>query len=88
MDRVKYFRDRALRDRAREEREILEEEFKRTIRSYDVLPTAWLGQAEKASSPGSKAYAHKQAAMLERLSKNCGKQHAKALEKAGEYDKW
>ena len=88
VDRVKYFRERALRDRAREEREILEEEFKRTIRSYEVLQAAWLGQAENVQSLGSRAYAHKQAAMLGRLGKNCRKQHTKVIEKAEEYDKW
>ncbi|PPQ82618.1 hypothetical protein CVT26_001627 [Gymnopilus dilepis] len=88
MDRVKYFRDRSLRDRAREEREILEEEFRRTICSYSALHSAWLRQGETTSSAGRKAYAQKQAAMLERLRQNCIKHHAKATQKAEEFDKW
>ncbi|PPQ75117.1 hypothetical protein CVT26_008295 [Gymnopilus dilepis] len=88
VDRVKYFRDRSLRDRAREERAILEEEFERTIRSYNTLQSAWRGQATKDSSPGSKAYAYKQASMLERLTQNCINQRAKAAQKAQDFDKW
>ena len=88
VDRVKYFRDRSLRDRAREEREILQEEFKRTTRSYKTLQKAWLNQAEKALNPGSRAYAQKQAEMLRRLSESCTKQYARASEKAEDYDKW
>ncbi|PPQ95982.1 hypothetical protein CVT26_016198 [Gymnopilus dilepis] len=88
MDRVKYFRDRSLRNRAREEREILEEEFKRTIRSYSTLKSAWLEQASKYSNPGKRAYAHKQAAMLERLQLECQTFQEMALRKASSYDKW
>jgi hypothetical protein len=88
VDRVKWFRDRSLRNRAREEREILEEEFKRTIRSYSYLQSVWVSQAENQSSLGSRAYAHKQAAMMERLARECTESQAKALEKANVYDKW
>ncbi|PPQ82041.1 hypothetical protein CVT26_003611 [Gymnopilus dilepis] len=88
VDRVKYFRDRSLRDRAREEHAILEEEFERTIRSYNALQDAWKRQAGKASCRGSTAYAYKQAGMLERLSQHCIKQRARATQKAEDFDRW
>jgi hypothetical protein len=88
VDRVKWFRDRSLRDRAREECEILEEEFKRTICTYTFLQSVWIGQATKEIHPGSQAYAYKQAAMLERLAQDCMEYQANALKKAEVYDKW
>ncbi|KAF8326718.1 hypothetical protein F5887DRAFT_925190 [Amanita rubescens] len=48
MDRVKWFRDRAARDRAREEKEILECEFERAQRSFSEMAKAWKALAKKA----------------------------------------
>ena len=88
VDRVKYFRERSSRDRAREERDILVEEFKRTIRYYTVYQNAWLLQAAKQSSLGGCAYAHKQAAMFKHLSDQCTRYQDRALEKGSIFDKW
>jgi len=88
VDRVKWFRDRSLRNRAREEREILEEEFKRTIRSYTYMQSVWASQGERQRCPGSRAYAHKQAAMMGRLARECTESQANALKKGEVYDKW
>ncbi|PPQ76396.1 LOW QUALITY PROTEIN: hypothetical protein CVT26_015366 [Gymnopilus dilepis] len=88
MDRVKYFRDRSLRNRAREEKDILEEEFKRTICSYQALQLAWTSQAAKTSSLGSKAYAHRQAGIFERLGQECEKKYSDSWEKGQDYDRW
>lgn len=87
-DRVKWFRERSLRNRAREEREILEEEFRRVICSYDRLRSVWISQGEKQTEPGSRAYAYKQAEMLECLSRECTETRIRALKKAEVYDKW
>ena len=50
MDRVKWFRDCAACQRSREEKEILEEEFRRTISSFDRWEKIWneLGQKEES----------------------------------------
>jgi len=87
-DRVKWFRERSLRNRAREEREILEEEFKRVICSYNRQRSVWISQGKKQTEQGSRAYAYKQAAMLERLSHDCTETQNRALKKAEVYDKW
>lgn len=87
-DRVKWFREQSLRNRACEEREILEEEFKRVICSYNRLRSVWISQGEKQAEKGSRAYAYKQAAMLERLSRDCTETRNRALKKAEVYDKW
>ncbi|KAJ7645720.1 hypothetical protein B0H17DRAFT_878467, partial [Mycena rosella] len=41
VDRVKWFRDRAKRDRAVEQKETVEAEFGRTIKSFTQSATAW-----------------------------------------------
>lgn len=88
MDRVKYFRDRSSRNRAREERQILEEEFKRTIRYYGLHQSAWISQAKKQRNHGSQAYAFKQAALLGLLADQCIQYQNNALEKGNLFDKW
>ena len=47
MDRVKYFRDRAARDRAKEEKEILEAEMDRIVSAFSSMKTAWNTMAEQ-----------------------------------------
>jgi hypothetical protein len=86
---VKWYRDRSARNRAREEREILEEEFKRSIRSFENLSTVWTALAKEAAiQPGKAAYGHKQAAMYRQLAQNCQERQKIAISKAEEYDKW
>jgi len=89
-DRVKWFHERSLRNRSREEREIMEEEFKRVISSYNRLRSVWISHGEKQAEKGSRAYAYKQAAILERLSRDCTQAETRnrALKKAEVYDKW
>ena len=64
MDRVKWFRDRADRDRFREEVEILEAEFQRTVISFGRMSEVWSQMATDATGPGSVAYAHRKAAII------------------------
>lgn len=71
MDRVKWFRDRADRDRFREEVEILEAEFQRTVISFGRMSEVWSQMATDATGPGSAAYAHRKAAMYKGLEEEC-----------------
>lgn len=88
VDRVKWFRERSARNRLREEKEILEEELKRTVRSFSYLRGMWNTLADRSSAPGEASYAHKQAAMFERLESDCDKLRIKGLEKCATYEKW
>ncbi|KAJ7710936.1 hypothetical protein B0H17DRAFT_1324352 [Mycena rosella] len=78
MDQVKWFRDRALRDRAVEEKETLEEEFKRAILWFAKTELIWVKMGDDAEEAGSKAYAYKQAAMFHKLGGDCAKAYADA----------
>ncbi|KAJ7710868.1 hypothetical protein B0H17DRAFT_1324341 [Mycena rosella] len=78
MDRVKWFRDRALRDRAVEEEETLEEEFKRAILWFAKTELIWEKMGDDAEEAGAKAYAYKQAAMFHKLGGDCAKAYADA----------
>ncbi|KAJ6550381.1 hypothetical protein DFH09DRAFT_894164, partial [Mycena vulgaris] len=80
--RVKWFRDRALRDRAIEEVETLTAEFDRTIKSFRKNSEIWQAIAESTaaedqasaamdSDAGWRAYAYKQAAMHGRFAAQC-----------------
>ena len=73
VDRVKYFRDRSARNRAREEKEILESEMSRTTRSFLVMQKAWnkIGtqKCENCAFTHS-AYAYKQDELYARLASN------------------
>ncbi|KAJ3520759.1 hypothetical protein NMY22_g12606 [Coprinellus aureogranulatus] len=84
MDRVKWFRDRAARDRAREEKEILEEEMKRIVRSFKNYTTIWTSLASEdrpgiTSTPGKASYALRQAEMYARFAYNAEQVFDKAL---------
>lgn len=73
-NRVKWFRARAARDRAREEVEILEEEFRRAHRSFERMAQVWRKLAEHAKDQqGKAAYGHKQSTMYYKLAFNCKK---------------
>ena len=85
VDRVKWFRDRAARDRSREEKEVLEEEFRRTQVSFNNMTAVWTELVSCSQrAPGSAAYAYKQAAMYRGLARGCEEWHEKALKKAAE----
>lgn len=74
MDRVKWFRAHAERDRAREEVEILQEEFKRTILSFQKMSSIW-EQLAKSYDDGRAAYSYQQSATFKRLAANCIDSH-------------
>ena len=79
MDRVKWFRDRAARDRAREEKEILESEFERTQRSFSRMAEAWNALAKQNAPHGFRAYACRQASMYDTFNIHCRDLCIKAL---------
>ena len=76
MDQVKWFRDRADRDRFCEEVEILEAEFQRTVISFGRMSEVWLQMATDATGPSSAAYAHRKAAMYQGLEEECKQAYA------------
>lgn len=83
VDRVKWFRDRADRDRFREEVEILEAEFERTVLSHTRMADVWTQLADASSGPGAEAYAHKKACMYRGLANECSEAYDIARKKAG-----
>lgn len=79
VDRVRWFRTRAARDRYKEELEILDEEFKRTHCSFTRMKTMWMEigraqfnirQGDSHLARGYHAFACRQAAMYEKLANN------------------
>jgi hypothetical protein len=76
VDQVKWFRDRADRDRFREEVQILDAEFKRTIVSFSRMSQVWIELSDKAVDPGNAAYACKKAAMYRGLEEECEQAYA------------
>jgi hypothetical protein len=80
VDRVKWFRDRAARDCAQEEKEILEAEFEHTILSFTKMGEVWTTLAIKnARNHSNTVYAHRQAALYQALADNCRKTYDKAV---------
>ena len=71
MDHVKWFWDRADCDRFREEVEILEAEFERTITSFSRMSDVWSQLTNSVTGPGSAAYAHRKAVMYHGLEEEC-----------------
>lgn len=74
---MRWFRERALRDRAIEEVETVEAEFGRVIEWFRKNSEIWERMAEGASG-GAKAYAHKQAEMYRGLGEECVREWARA----------
>lgn len=70
MDWVKWFRDRADRNRHQEEVKILEAEFGRTIVSHRRMAKVW-GELAGRSKLGAAAYAHKKVEMYRKLQNDC-----------------
>jgi hypothetical protein len=87
VERVKWFRDRANRDRFKEEKEILEAEFRRTIENRARLADAWSELATRHASerPGAAAYASQQSSMYSMLGEDCQILYKRAQKKAEEY---
>jgi hypothetical protein len=91
VDRVKYFRDRSARNRAREEKEILESEMARTTRSFLVMQKAWneIGTRECENHDFARsAYAYKQAELYDHLARNSKAFEEKATKKQQIYQQW
>jgi len=104
VDRVKYFRDKAARDRAKEEKELLEAEMDRTVTSFRCMKVAWQAMADKViacpvcSSTSSEercihhhsrsAYAVKQVEMYERLETDAKLMQERAKVKRDIFDNW
>jgi hypothetical protein len=90
VNRAKWFRDRASRDRAREEKEILEEEIRRQIKTFSTYASIWtrLADATLSDSTAKASYAFKQAAMYSRLFNEAGAMEKRVEEKKVEYEAW
>ncbi|KAJ3575541.1 hypothetical protein NP233_g1026 [Leucocoprinus birnbaumii] len=72
IERARWFRERALLERLREELEILNEEFRRTHVSFAKMEEVWTKLAEgEHPNAGYAAYAHRHAAMYKRLAYQC-----------------
>lgn len=87
MDRVKWFWDRAERDRFQEEVEILESEFERIIKLHDCMASASTEMVSNASSKGAAAYAHKKVSMYQQLQTECKEAYNEALSPKGSKSK-
>ncbi|KAJ6526481.1 hypothetical protein DFH09DRAFT_1095195 [Mycena vulgaris] len=76
LDRVKWFRDRAIRDRAVEEEEALEAEFGRSIAWFQKKSSIWECIAEEGTEEeaGWRVYAYKQGAMYRGFAEHCVQQ--------------
>jgi hypothetical protein len=75
VDRVRWFRARANRDRWREEVEILEEEFRSTYRSFTRMSEVWEQLATRCETSlegrGRRAYAYRQVLMYDEMARTC-----------------
>jgi hypothetical protein len=104
VDRVKYFRDRAARDRAKEEKEILEAEMDRIVTSFSYMKTAWHKIAEVYRKSAClcldldgkrcvhtwarSAYAFKQVEMYERFERDAEDKRKNAKLKEDSFNEW
>jgi hypothetical protein len=87
VDRVKWFRERANRDRHREEVEILEADFERTALSHSRMAEVWDQLAESCIEKlGASAYAKKKVGMYTGLAIECSKKSADAKRIADKAD--
>jgi hypothetical protein len=82
VDRVKWFRDRAVRDRAREEKEILECEFQRVQRSFPKMADVSNALAKQDARSGHRSYAYRQASMHVALNTRCQDLYLKVVQVA------
>ncbi|KAJ6534496.1 hypothetical protein DFH09DRAFT_1284231 [Mycena vulgaris] len=71
LDRVKWFRLRALLGRSTEERETLDEEFSCAVLWFHKTANIWRCLAAESEMPGRVAYAEKQADMYTELASRC-----------------
>lgn len=69
VDRVRWFRARADMHRWQEDVELIEAEFRRTIRSFENLASIWDKLAGKDKREGYRAYGYRQSSMYTRMAK-------------------
>lgn len=86
VDRVKWFRDRAARDRAREEKEILESEFNRSLCFFSRMADTWTELAKQDIPAGYRSYAYRQASMYDALHSQCQHLYLKACAQRHTYE--
>ena len=86
VDRIKWFRDRATHDRAHEEKEILECEFKRSLCFFSKMADTWTELAKQDILTGYCSYAYRQASMYNGLHSQCQHLCAKACALHHTYD--
>jgi hypothetical protein len=79
VDRVKWFRDRANRDRAVEQKELVDVEFARKIKAFEKNTAAWK-MIDSSSVPrsGQAAYTHLKELMYAKLAEDCRMVHLSA----------
>jgi len=71
VDHVQWFRDRAQMQRWEEEIEILEEEFCRTVRSFERMAQVWTQLAKNlGTGPGYAQYAFEHARMYHEMAED------------------
>lgn len=91
-ERVKWYRDRSARDRWMEEKEILEEEMKRTLKHFEFMKTTWTTMAEECrlenDGQGKAAYAFKQVALYQRFEKDITRYEKAARVKGAKFSAW
>ncbi|KAF5344859.1 hypothetical protein D9756_011191 [Leucocoprinus leucothites] len=75
VERARWFRERALVDRLREELELLNEEFRRSCVTFKTMSSTWTKLAQRTSNkPGFSAYASRHAAMYSEMSRKVNEQ--------------
>ena len=87
MDRVKWFREWANRDRHREEMETVAVDFECTIILHTRMAEVWTKMANRcAEDPGGVAYARKKVVMYTNFSNEAQKMYSKARADADKAD--
>ena len=88
VDHVKWFRERASRDRHHEEMETVEADFERTIISHTRMAVVWTKMANRCTEdPGGAAYARKKVVMYTNFSNEAQKMYSKARADADKADR-
>lgn len=79
VDRVKWFRDRANLQRAKEQAELVDVEFDRTITAFEKSASAWkILHSECMPGSGEASYAHNKYLMYIMLAQHCSAAKVKA----------
>ena len=88
VDHVKWFRERANRDRHHEEMETVEVDFERTIILHTRMAEVWTKMANRCTEdPRGAAYARKKVVMYTNFSNEAQKMYSKARADADKADR-